>query len=114
MLQRNFDALGIKAEEPDEDAGSSSNGGAPKGLSLFALTSAMTRLQAGKLFYHICGAPVLVPCVHDMRCKVITIQGCMQKTQHGMPSPCCCMHLSVTAGMGVYRNRVLALLSEKP
>jgi hypothetical protein len=71
MLQRNFDAMGIHAEEPDQDAGSDlGSGGAQQGLSLFALTSAMTRLQAAKLFYQICGAPSLA-CLHSSQAHAV-------------------------------------------
>lgn len=50
-LQRQFAALGA---ENEEGGGSGERGG--RALSLFALTGRMTRRQAAKLFYQICGA----------------------------------------------------------
>ena len=55
-LQRQFTELGVGS---DEGSGSDEEGAQVHALSLFALTGRMTRRQAAKLFYQICGACVL-------------------------------------------------------
>ena len=54
MLQGNFVTYGVRSEKEEPDQAGAE--GMPQGLSLLNLTSAMTRKQAAKLFYQICGA----------------------------------------------------------